>query len=83
VETGQVQFDLLQYLMEHSDRVVTRDMLARDVWKEINRATPLDGVIDVHVSRLRKKIDTPEEVVLIHTIRGVGFSLSTNQLSHP
>ncbi len=77
------EFDLLQYLMEHSDRVVTRDMLARDVWKEINRATPLDGVIDVHVSRLRKKIDTVEEVILIHTIRGVGFSLSTNQLSHP
>jgi two-component system, OmpR family, copper resistance phosphate regulon response regulator CusR len=77
------EFDLLQYLMEHSDRVVTRDMLARDVWKEINRATPLDGVIDVHVSRLRKKIDTTEEVILIHTIRGVGFSLSTDQPSYP
>jgi two-component system, OmpR family, copper resistance phosphate regulon response regulator CusR len=73
------EFDLLQYFMEHSDRVVTREMLARDVWKEINRATPLDGVIDVHVSRLRKKIDVLEEVTLIHTIRGIGFSLSANQ----
>jgi two-component system, OmpR family, copper resistance phosphate regulon response regulator CusR len=72
------EFDLLQYMMEHSDRVVTRDMLARDVWKEMNRATPLDGVIDVHISRLRKKIDFADQIILIHTIRGIGFSLSTN-----
>jgi two-component system, OmpR family, copper resistance phosphate regulon response regulator CusR len=58
--------------------VVTRDMLARDVWKEMNRATPLDGVIDVHISRLRKKIDFADQTILIHTIRGIGFSLSTN-----
>jgi two-component system, OmpR family, copper resistance phosphate regulon response regulator CusR len=79
VELTLREFDLLQYLMEHSDSVVTRDMLARDVWKEINRATPLDGVIDVHVSRLRKKIDAAGEITLIHTIRGIGFSLSANQ----
>jgi two-component system, OmpR family, copper resistance phosphate regulon response regulator CusR len=47
-------------------------MLARDVWKEPSRGTPLDNVIDVHVGRLRKKIDA-EGVRLIHTIRGVGF----------
>jgi two-component system copper resistance phosphate regulon response regulator CusR len=48
-------------------------MLARDVWKETRRATPLDNVIDVHIARLRRKVDDPFEAKLIHTVRGVGF----------
>ena len=48
-------------------------MLARDVWKETDRATPLDNVIDVHMARLRRKIDDGFESKLIHTVRGVGF----------
>jgi DNA-binding response OmpR family regulator len=48
-------------------------MLARDVWRETRRATPLDNVIDVHIARLRRKIDEPFAQRLIHTIRGVGF----------
>jgi DNA-binding response OmpR family regulator len=55
--------------------VVTREMLARDVWKETNRITPLDNVIDVHVAHLRRKVDGDQPVKLIHTIRGVGFVL--------
>jgi len=51
-------------------------MLAKDVWKENSRATPLDNVIDVNMSRLRSKIDSHESKKLIHTIRGVGFILS-------
>jgi DNA-binding response OmpR family regulator len=51
-------------------------MLARDVWKEGGRATPLDNVIDVHVARLRRKMDDPFEAKLLHTVRGVGFTLS-------
>jgi DNA-binding response OmpR family regulator len=51
-------------------------MLARDVWKETARATPLDNVIDVHVARLRKKLDDPFELKLLHTVRGVGFTLN-------
>jgi DNA-binding response OmpR family regulator len=51
-------------------------MLARDVWKESGRATPLDNVIDVHVARLRRKMDDPFEGKLLHTVRGVGFTLS-------
>jgi DNA-binding response OmpR family regulator len=48
-------------------------MLARDVWKESARGTPLDNVIDVHITRLRKKIDVGSGPRLIHTVRGVGF----------
>jgi two-component system, OmpR family, copper resistance phosphate regulon response regulator CusR len=67
------EFDLLAHLMRHEGQVVTRQMLAREVWRETNRSTPLDNVIDVHVARLRKKIDDGRTARLIHTIRGVGF----------
>jgi len=50
-------------------------MLARDVWKESERATPIDNVIDVHVARLRRKIDDQFERKLVHTVRGVGFTV--------
>ncbi len=69
------EFDLLEYLLLNQGRVVTREMLASDVWKETRRATPLDNVIDVHIARLRKKIDEPYAVRLLHTVRGVGFIL--------
>jgi len=69
------EFDLLEYLLRNQGRVVTREMLASDVWKETRRATPLDNVIDVHIARLRKKIDEPYAVRLLHTVRGVGFIL--------
>jgi two-component system, OmpR family, copper resistance phosphate regulon response regulator CusR len=70
------EFDLLEYLARNHSRVVSREMLARDVWKETARATPLDNVIDVHIARLRKKLDDPFEVKLLHTVRGVGFTLN-------
>jgi DNA-binding response OmpR family regulator len=70
------EFELLEYLARNYDRVVSREMLARDVWKESGRATPLDNVIDVHVARLRRKMDDPFERKLLHTVRGVGFTLS-------
>jgi DNA-binding response OmpR family regulator len=70
------EFELLEYLVRNKGRVVSREMLARDVWKEPGRATPLDNVIDVHVARLRKKLDDPFAVKLLHTVRGVGFILS-------
>jgi two-component system copper resistance phosphate regulon response regulator CusR len=52
-----------------------RDTLAREVWKETTRGTPLNNVIDVHIARLRRKIDVDQHVKLIHTVRGVGFML--------
>ncbi len=67
------EFELLEYLLRHQGRVVSREMLARDVWKEPGRGTPLDNVIDVHIARLRRKIDDPHEAKLLHTVRGVGF----------
>jgi two-component system copper resistance phosphate regulon response regulator CusR len=50
-------------------------MLARDVWKEIARQTPLDNVIDVHIAHLRRKIDDQFKSKLVHTVRGLGFVL--------
>ena len=70
------EFELLEYLARNHGRVVSREMLARDVWKEGGRVTPLDNVIDVHVARLRRKMDDPFETKLLHTVRGVGFTLS-------
>jgi DNA-binding response OmpR family regulator len=69
------EFELLVYLMRNQGSVVSREMLTRDVWKEPARHTPLDNVIDVHVARLRRKIDESNEVKLLHTVRGVGFVL--------
>ena len=69
------EFDLLEYLLRHQGHVVSREMLAHDVWKEPRRATPIDNVIDVQVARLRKKVDVEGEERLIHTLRGVGFVL--------
>ncbi len=68
------EFELLEYLLRHQGHLVSREMLAREVWKEPRRATPLDNVIDVQMTRLRKKVDTDGER-LIHTVRGVGFVL--------
>ena len=76
VELTQREFELLEYLMRHARCTVSRAMLARDVWHEIDRATPLDNVIDVHIARLRRKIDLPNREPLIRTVRGVGFCLS-------
>ena len=70
------EFELLEYLFRNQGQVVTRQMLAQDVWEETQRATPLDNVIDVHMARLRKKIDEPFAKKLLHTIRGVGFILT-------
>jgi two-component system copper resistance phosphate regulon response regulator CusR len=68
------EFELLEYLLRHRGQIVSREMLARDVWRE-TRATPIDNVIDVHINRLRRKVDEPFDPKLIHTVRGVGFVL--------
>jgi DNA-binding response OmpR family regulator len=69
------EFELLEYLLRHHGHMVSREMLARDVWKEPRRATPIDNVIDVQMTRLRKKVDLDGATRLIHTVRGVGFVL--------
>jgi len=69
------ELDVLGCLMRYAGEVVTRQMLAQEIWREPNRATPLDNVIDVHLAHLRKKVDEGRASRLIHTVRGVGFML--------
>jgi DNA-binding response OmpR family regulator len=69
------EFDVLLYLAENRGRIVSREMLAKDVWKENSRFSPLDNVIDVQIARLRKKVDDPFSLKLLQTVRGLGFSL--------
>ncbi len=73
------EFEMLEYLLRHAGHVVSREMLARDLWRVTARATPLDNVIDVTVARLRRKIDDPFETKLLHTVRGVGFALRSER----
>ena len=75
IELTPREFELLEYLFLNRGRVVSREMLSRDIWKETGRQTPLDNVIDAQMVRLRKKIDGPFEPKLLHTVRGVGFVL--------
>lgn len=73
IELQPREFKLLQYLMEHAGQVVTRTMMLEHVWDcHFDLQT---NVIDVHVSRLRQKIDRGFEVPLLHTIRGTGYAL--------
>jgi DNA-binding response OmpR family regulator len=73
------EFELLEYLLRRQGQVVMRDTLARDVWKETGRGTPLNNVIDVHIARLRRKVDVDYPAKLIHTVRGLGFMLSEGE----
>ena len=73
------EYELLEYMLRHQGHLVSREMLAREVWKELRRATPLDNVIDVQMARLRKKVDPEGTPRLIHTVRGVGFVLKEGE----
>ena len=75
VELTVREFDLLEYLLRNQDHIVSREALARDVWREEGRSTTLDNVVDVHMTRLRRKIDVDESPKLLHTVRGVGFTV--------
>ncbi len=67
------EFRLLEYLMRHAGQVVTRTMLLESVWEY--HFDPQTNVIDVHVSRLRAKIDKGFDVPLLHTVRGAGYMI--------
>ena len=71
------EFRLLEYLMRHADQVITRTMLLEHVWDY--HFDPQTNVIDVHVSRLRGKIDKGFTYPLLHTVRGAGYRLSKEQ----
>ena len=67
------EFRLLEYLMRHANQVVTRTMLLESVWEY--HFDPQTNVIDVHISRLRAKIDKGFEAPLLHTVRGAGYMI--------
>jgi two-component system, OmpR family, copper resistance phosphate regulon response regulator CusR len=70
--TGR-EYELLEYLLRHKNEVVTRDMIAQDVWKEKTGA--MTRIIDVYINALRKKVDRLGRPSLIQTVRGVGYAL--------
>ena len=75
VELTLREFELLEYLLRHDGQVVSREALARDVWRETAGSVTLDNVMDVHIARLRRKIDLDHPAKLISTVRGVGFMI--------
>jgi DNA-binding response OmpR family regulator len=70
--TGR-EYELLEYLLRHKNEVVTRDMIALDVWKEPTGT--MTRIIDVYINALRKKVDRIGPTALIQTVRGVGYAL--------
>lgn len=74
IELSKREYQLLEYLARHHNRLVTREMISKSVWEcETNTYT---NIIDVFINYLRKKVDSASETKLIHTIRGKGFVLS-------
>jgi two-component system OmpR family response regulator len=73
IELQPREFKLLEYLMRHAGQVVTRTMLLEGVWDYY--FDPQTNVIDVHISRLRQKIDKGFEEALLHTVRGAGYCI--------
>ena len=71
------EFQMLEFLMRHAGRVVTRTMLLEGVWNY--HFDPQTNVIDVHISRLRQKVDKDFDVPLIHTVRGSGYKLAVEE----
>jgi two-component system OmpR family response regulator len=67
------EFELLEYLMSHAGQIVTRNMLLEKVWHY--HFDPQTNIIDVHISRLRAKLETGNRSPLLHTLRGKGYSL--------
>ena len=73
IELSKSEFKLLEYFMRRPDRVVTREMLLEDVWHY--RFLPQTNLVDVHIGRLRRKVDGPNETPLLLSVRGMGFVL--------
>ena len=69
------EFRLLRYMMQHSDLLLTRRRLLEEVWHY--RFIPKTNLVDVHMGRLRHKVNGPNEAPMIHSIRGAGFILRT------
>jgi len=73
IELLNKEFQLLEYFLRHAGQVITRTMLIEAIWDY--SFNPGTNVIDVHISRLRSKIDGPAEPSMISTVRGAGYRL--------
>jgi two-component system OmpR family response regulator len=69
------EFRLLEYMMRRSDQLLTRAMLLEEVWNY--KFVPTTNLVDVHMGRVRHKVDAPGEAPMIHNVRGAGFILRT------
>jgi two-component system OmpR family response regulator len=69
------EFRLLEYMMQRCDQLLTRAMLLEEVWNY--KFVPATNLVDVHMGRLRHKVDGPNETPMIHNVRGAGFILRT------
>ena len=69
------EFRLLEYMMQRRDQLLTRAMLLEEVWNY--KFVPTTNLVDVHMGRLRHKVDGPNETPMIHNVRGAGFILRT------
>ena len=75
LELTAKEFEVIEYLLRFSGKVISRETLAREVWRVRERATPIDNVIDVTIARLRRKMDEPFDHKLLRTVRGLGYVL--------
>jgi DNA-binding winged helix-turn-helix (wHTH) protein len=73
------EFRLLRYMMEHSGKLLARAKLLQEVWNY--KFVPQTNLVDVHMGRLRRKVDGANEPAMIHSVRGAGFALSANSLT--
>lgn len=77
VELTRRQFELLSYLMQSPGQVITRDMIAENVWRDT--ATTWTNVIDVHINQLRKRLAVAGSKPILHTVRGVGYFVGSER----
>ncbi|HVI88981.1 MAG TPA: response regulator transcription factor [Dongiaceae bacterium] len=74
IELQPREFQILEFLVRYEGQVVTRGMLFEKVWRY--RFIPDSNLVDVHMGRLRRKVDGPDELPMIHSVRGAGFILN-------
>jgi len=74
--SSELEFKLLEYLLNNKGQVVTRTMLLEHVWDYL--FDPQTNIIDVHISRLRQKVDSQHDKALIVTVRGSGYMIPAN-----
>jgi DNA-binding response OmpR family regulator len=79
IDLRQREFQLLKYMMQRSEKLLTRATLLKEVWHY--KFVPKTNLVDVHMGRLRRKVDGPNEAPMIRNVRGVGFVLSATPLS--